>query len=64
MKPFTGRTHESLKMMHVGESKQGFRVESNFRFSFYAFFIHFENSTASPVLLLFEEVSLFLSDSP
>lgn len=37
MKPFSGRMHKKLKMIHVGESNQGFGVESNFRFSFYTF---------------------------
>ena len=63
MNAFSGRMHKKLKMIHFGGSNQGFRVKSNFHFSFYNFFIHFENSTASHILLLFEEISLFLLDS-
>lgn len=63
MNAFSGRMHRKLlKMIHFGGSNQGFRVESNFHFPFYTFFIHLENS-AKPHIVLFEEFSLFLLDS-
>lgn len=50
---------ETVKMIHFGGSNQGFRVERNFHFPFYTFFIHLENSAASHILFCLKSLACF-----